>query len=365
MPDFDHIINRLEEVRARYYAKTKGLFKRAFFRTWLALAIVLISMAVLLSQPDGLTAVQFIGPGLIAAFLSLIGAGLYSLIKKGGNLHKFTRKFKEDLVTEMVQAVNPDLGFYDEGISTEEFDRADLFPDNRKTTSFSSEDKISGTIKGTRVVIAECHKRGRVTKGHSGVVLKVKGVPIPVSHSYSDQGPSYIDYFKGLFVQMELRQMVLPTPLKVLPAKAVKKEVTTGFDTTRKINFIKPVVAEDRIVVAGDKPYELYCQDKDVAARVVNEKFIKILDYIYGKYYQTRPSVDSGSFLGNYVKKREVFISIVDDKLYLALSWNKDMFDPDKLMKQDLRQSGVAREIYTDLLFIDQIIKEVSLFNQV
>ena len=363
---FDPIVQRLEVARARYAKKTKGLFKRSFFRAWLVLTAVFLTLAFTLSESGEVSVSQVIGPVMMATVLSLIGAGLYTLGKKGLHSTRFSGKFKRELVAAMVKAVNQALTFSAEGISTEAFDRADLFPDNKKTTTLLSEDKISGTVNGTRVVISECLKRGRVIRGRTGVEFKVKGASVPVSIGrHAGEGNRYVDYFKGLFIQIELKHTFSETPLKVLPAKKVLKEAGSGFAVVGAIQYIKPVMPEDRLAVAGDKPYEIYCADKEAAAQRVTGKFIKVLDYIFGKYYQKRETNTPNALFSKLYKERDVLLAVRGDRLYLALGWNRDMFEPGRLLKEDLRQSGVVKEVYDDLLLLNQIIKEVSLFNQI
>lgn len=364
---FADTVKKLEAERLIYYNKTKGLFKRAFLRAWLVISFVFIALALTLSESKEIDPIMFIGPLVGSALLSSIGAGIYTLVKKGTNLSKFTRQLKQELVAEVVKAVNPNLTFYDEGIEEEEFNRADIFPDARNT-SLLSEDKITGTIEGTKVVISECIKRG-IGSHSSRTDVKVKGVTVSRGSREYSQGHNTIEYFRGLFIQLDLNNISISAPLKIVPANRVRKEVKTGFNVKGRGQFIKPVNADDRLDNLQDlenKPYEIYCSAKDDAEQIVNEAFIKVLDFIYSKYYGKRESNDGNSAIGNLLfKERAVYMTIRENMLYLALDWNKDMFEPDMLLKKNLVESGIAQEIYEDLLFINQVIKEVNLFNKV
>jgi hypothetical protein len=359
-------VAKLEAERVIYYNKTNGLFRRAFLRTWIILAIIFVTLGITLSETNEFDIVQVIGPSVMAALLSLIGGGIYTLVKKGTNLTKFTSKLKQELVTEIVKTVNPSLTFYDEGIDEEEFNKADIFPDG-KSTSLRSEDKIEGTIEDTKVVISECIKTGR---GSSSTRTNIKVKGITISHGSSEHHKTHhVEYFRGLFIQLDMKNMRISAPLKVIPAKRVRKEVKTGIDVVGRSQFIKPLDPDERIEsfdAFDDKPYEIYCSAKDEAAQVVNETFIKVLDFVYNKYYKKRDSNDSNSIIGKMLfRERGLYITLRDDKLYIALDWLKDMFEPDMLLKKNLEESGIAQEIYEDLMFIDQVIKEVNLFNKV
>ena len=79
----------------------------------------------------------------------------------------------------------------------------------------------------------------------------------------------------------------------------------------------------------------------------MNDKFLKVADFILGKY-----------------EYKDVFISINKNKLYLALSWNQDMFETDAFLKKSLLESKIAEKVHQDILFINQAIKEVNLINK-
>lgn len=363
---FAATVDKLEAERVIYYNKTKGLFKRAFLRSWLLISFVALALVITLTDSRLLGAPDFIGPTVMAAFLSLIGAGIYTLVKKGSNSTEFTRKLKDELVAKIVEVVNPNLAFYGGGIKEEEFDNADIFPDGKNSTTLISDDKIAGTIDGREVIISECIKRGRVNPT-TRTNLKVKGVTVSRGHVDFGDGPEYIEYFRGLFIQMELKNMDVSAPLKVIPGKRVRKKVETGFEVEGRVKFIKPLDPEDKLDnIPEDKPYEIYCSEKSEATQLVTENFIKVLDFVYSKYYQKRDSNDSNSIIGKMLfRERAVYITLRGNMLLMAIDWNKDMFETDAFLKKNLVESGIAQEIYEDLMLINQVIKEVNLFNKV
>jgi len=360
-------IKNLEAERVIYYNKSRGLYKRAFLKTWFLIWIFFVGLALFLGDSNEVDIIMFIGPTIGAAFLALIGSGIYTLVKKGTYLNNFTRKLKQELVGEIVKIVNPNLTFYDEGIDEEEFNQADIFPDG-KNTSLRSEDTIKGTIEGTNVVISECVKSGRVSSSQRTTV-KVKGVTISQGNREFGQAADSIEYFRGLFIQMELKNMHIPSPLKVIPQNRIRKELKTGFVVKGYPHYIKSLNPEDRLdnnPKIDNKPYNIYCSAKDEGERLLTANFIKIIDFIYNKYYEKRESNDSNSLIGQRLfKERGVYITIRNNRLYMALEWNRDMFEPDVFLKNNLIESGLAQEIYEDLKFIDQVIKEINLFNKV
>jgi Protein of unknown function (DUF3137) len=358
----------LEAERQILYNKTKGLFKHTFLRAWVGTWLLFMVMSFILRESEEFDVAIIIGPLFISAFLSLIGAGIYTLIKKGDNLYNFTRKLKQNLVAQMVETINPDLTFYTEGINEEAFDKADIFPAGNNT-SFISEDRIDGFIDDSEVTISECIKRGSNTMPTKRVDLKIKGIPIAIGRAEINTDIKSIEYFRGLFVQIQLRNIRFSTPLKIIPQKSVVKEVETGIAFEGSPHFIKdpePETIIDFIPELDNKSYALYCRNKDEAKAIITPDFIKVLDFIYNKYHMQRNSNSGRSVLGEMLfKEREVFITIHDNVLYMALGWSKDMFEPDRFLKKNLMESGIAQEIYDDLQFVNQVLKEVNLFNKV
>lgn len=374
--EFDQIVRNLEFEREKYYKKTKGLFKRAFFRTWFILASIAITLSLVLSEGNnGDDIARIIGPLIMTAFLSLIGAGIYTLVKKGTNKYKFSRVFKRELVSKIVTYVNPELTFYDEGIKPEDFNEADLFRGGRQAVVVS-EDKIEGIIEGKKVIISECEKRGRSTSRIESTNIKINGKVVArgnvSTHQNSDD---IVTYFKGLFIQIELEGVNTTTPLKFIPKTKIKKEVVTGIDFQGYDDKLIRINKEDKIELANideNSRFEVYGENSEEAERIVTPNLLKVVDYIFNKYdkegekvFENMAVIKNIPILKDSKYSKGVFLSIVENKLYLAIEWPEDMFEPDTFLKQNLVESGISQKIYEDVLFIDQLIKEVNLMNKV
>ena len=367
---FNQELIGLEAERERLFNKTKGLFKRSFLRTFFLLGASFIAIAGVSSEwsdPVGNT----IGPLLMSAALAAIGAGIYTLVKKGSNSYKFSRMFKKELVSKIVKHVNPKLNYFDEGIDKAEFDKAALFPAG-ESSALSSEDKITGIIDGHDVLIAECEKRGRKKATVGRTKIKVGGKTLATSSADLDLNSNeFVTYFKGLFISIKLDGFDLASPIKFIADTKLKKEVTTGvqFDGyDQKYVDIKP---EDKVEVPGEYPFAIFCDDQEGANHVLTEKVLKVADYIFTKYNKEGEKVFKGigaleiiPVFKDLKYSKAIYLSIAGDRFYLALEWPEDMFETDAFLKENLFESGIAQKIYGDLLFIDQLIKEVNLMNK-
>ncbi len=368
---FDKEILRVEKEREKFYNKTKGLFKRAYFRTVFVLAFSFILLGGYVNNWE-YDVPSIIGPIMFSLVSGLIFGGIYSLIRKGTNNHKFSQILKQDLISKIVTHVNPQLTYDIEGISKEEFDKADLFLGGKQST-LSSEDKMSGTIDGKYVCISECTKRGPAASIHKSTLIKYKGKTIssdrePINSNHGE----YVDYFRGLFIEIELDGFHVTAPLKFVPSDKVKKEVHTGIDFTGSIQKMININNEDLIDLEGDRDYQIYCSDKTQAESVIDNKLLKVADYIFSKYnkegaklFEGIPLLGMLPGIGNLKTSKGVFLSIMEGRLYLALEWPVDLFETDVFLKNNLVESGIAQKVYEDLLFINQLVKEVNLMNKV
>lgn len=323
--NFNEIVNKLEKERERLYNKTKGLFRRAFFRTWFFIACGILLLVATLTDADKLEIAAIIGPLVMSAFIALIGGGIYTLVKKGSNSYTFSKKLKKDLVSQIVTFVNPELSFSGEAIEKADFDKADLF----NGSVFTSEDTITGTIEDEWVSISECEQR---------------------NSSINNRSNTIITYFDGLFIQLQLKSINLSSPLKFIPVYNIDKNVLKYKIRENSLRFdslkILRIKEEDEILLSTTK-YKAYSDNKEEVQAIINEKFLKVIDFILGKY--------------DY---KDVFISIHGDKLYLALGWNQDMFETDAFLKKSLIESNIAEKVHQDIIFINQAIKEVNLINK-
>jgi uncharacterized membrane protein len=363
---FELTLKRLEADRLEFLAKNQGLFKRSFRKFWLILALIFIALGYSLSPDKTIDAFLFIGPIIASSALAAIVAGIYTLFKKGKMLAEFSKKLKKDFVSQLVYYVNPKLRFKEEGITEEEFDSADLFPST--VTSFTSEDKILGTVEDCKLTVSECVKRGKAILREE-TKLKIKGhtVSRDIEHGYTS---TYVDYFRGLFIQLELKNINLSSTLKIVPDNLLKKEVQTGIEFTGfRPELLKAIPEENRLnhrTELEGKNYAMFCSAKEEAEKVANSEFISLVDYIFDQFHIKRDSNASDSFFGKSLfLERKVFLCIKGNILYLSIAWNRDLFEPDAFLKKSLTESNLAQEFYQDLKLIDDLTKEIARFSAI
>ena len=316
------IEKELEASRLVAINKSKGRFKRAFFRSWIVLATVFVVLGVLLSEQGGFRMVNMIGPVVFTLFLSLVVAGIYAFVRKGSSNYKFAALSKELLIPKIITFVNPDLAFSAKGISKKEFDAADLFDG----PYLISEDTIEGTIEGAKVISSEC-----MSKSETRV------------------------YFNGPFIQIEMKHIHVSTPLKFFPSIIAEnfREEIKNFKGSKRWRPLRRIRndEEDRVVAdpAEKAPnYEIYCKSEQEARVLLTPHLLKFVAFFYAKY-----------------GKENVFISLNQNKCYLALAQDekKNLFDTDTYLKKNLVESHFADQVHQDAQLVNQLMKEITLIN--
>lgn len=328
-----HIEKKLEEARLAAFNATKGLFKRAFFKSWIVLSVVITLMVILPFEADGFDIGNVIGPVAISLFLSLAGAGIYVLIRKISYNYKFESLSKKSLVPKIIAFVNPDLTFSNKGILKKEFDKAELFRGLP-----ISEDTIEGTIEGTKIIFSECTVKG-----------------------------SFSVNFKGPFIQIDMKHLNVSTPLKIFPSIIIEnhraltkhQKKTHGRRPGKSIEFDE----KDRVLTNLNSKYpkyEFYCKSEQEAKNLLTPQLLKVVEFFYTKYGD-----------------KNIFISFHQDKCYLAYSKkgesyidipqeeDNDMFDTSTFLKENLVDSHFADQVHRDAQFVNTLIKEISLINAV
>ncbi len=356
--EFDTIIKSLDQEREVAYKKTKGLFKKLFFIIWPSF---IAFTAILVFIFSGDTSIIFGVGGFLGAFGSAIAAFIYMSIVEGKIHNAFASKLKKELVSRIVKEVNPNLSFNEIGISKEEYDRAGLIYGSK----FKSEDSIKGNLNGHNVVISECQL----------TVTRTSKIRKSSSASNSSQNSSSTDIsFNGIFIQVELASINLASPITIIPkfalATTLERLVSTFMSNSSSVASSSVKVQEQDLITIDSalqkSDYEFFCKDPEVAQSFINQARLNVLDFIFDKYKDVRASAANDLIAGiDKDANSGIYMSIVNNTLYIALDWNEDLFEPKSSLKREIGESKLAEKIHRDILFISQIINEASLLDKV
>ncbi|MGV3632359.1 MAG: DUF3137 domain-containing protein [Bacteroidota bacterium] len=298
----------------------KGFMKKVLivlFSTIAAIALVFVAGKAGWIQPANMEAnvlMYIIMGGAFVAGLVVFIIVFY-LFKK-----KFTARFKSEIIDKMVKFV--DNGLYysaQSGISESVYMQSSIFltrPDRYKT-----EDRVSGTIDKTAIEFAEIHSEYKTTNG---------------------KNTQWHTIFKGLFFIADFNKN-FGSRTVVLPDNFGKTFAFIG-NALQKMNVMR-----DSLVKLEDPEFEkhfvVYGKDQVEARYILSTSLMaRILDF------------------KNKTNAR-ISLAFLDNKLFLALPLNKDLFEPNifsSVMKFEL-----LKEYFQYIILTVGIVEDLNLNTRI
>ncbi len=285
------------------------------FILFTVLEIVPASAVLIYLYTQGIISDVFIIVGLIGV---LIG-GLVFLVKAITFFRKYRDRFKNEVVTQIVHAIDPNWEYtYNQSIQLNEYLQSNLFETG--VDRYKGDDLISGQIEKTDFRCSEFHTEYRtVTYTKNGGVQE---------HWHT--------IFKGMFFHADFN-------------KNIKGET-----------YIAPDFAEKLFGKWGQK---LQFSSKGELVKLENPEFEKLFvvhatDQIEARYILTPVIMEA---LVNIQKQynKQMHISFIGSRVYCAVSFTENLFEP------NIFKSGANFEdmglIYNLFMLNAIIIKELNL----
>lgn len=233
---------------------------------------------------------------------------------------KFTARFKSEIIDKMVKFV--DSGLYysaNSGISESVYMQSSIFltrPDRYKT-----EDRVSGTIDKTAIEFAEIHSEYKTTNG---------------------KNTQWHTIFKGLFFIADFNKN-FGSRTVVLPDNFGKTFAFIG-NALQKMNMVR-----DSLVKLEDPEFErhfvVYGKDQVEARYILSTSLMaRILDF-------------------KNKTNAKISLAFLDNKLFLALPLNKDLFEPNifsSVMKFEL-----LKEYFQYIILTVGIVEDLNLNTRI
>lgn len=261
--------------------------------------------------------------GIIAIFLTI--AAIYGAIVFF--LRDFVREFKEKVISSIVTFISPDLKYNQSShISRDKFRSSEIF--TKRIDRYNGEDCVSGMVDKTQIEFSEIHAEEKhVTRDSKG-----------------RRQTRYVTIFKGLFFIADFNKEFKGLTL-VLPDMAERTlgkffgQAMQKMNISRKGELIK---LED---VNFEKEFVVYGDDQ-VEAR-----------------YILSPALMSRILEFRKKSKYEIHLSFKASKVYLAITTNKNMFEPPKF--KSVVDFSIAKDYYEDFLFALGIVDELNLNTRI
>lgn len=282
-----------------------------FLFTWLGLLLLTVFLAMASSAPEL----------IIALIIVVIVYGIIALIFGQKAIRKYKRMFKDVVIGPLIKAIDPQLDYAKESfISRAKYDESKIFL--TRVDRYSGEDYVWGMVDKTAIELSELHTQ-YVTRDSKGRT-------------------QYHTIFRGLFLiadfhkDFKCRVVVMPDYSERL------------FGGLAKF-FQKMNVMRDQLIYMEDpefeKMFKVYSNDQVEARYILSTSTLKRI-------------VDLKKKLN-----RNIHVSFMNSKMFLAISTIKNMFDP-KIAKSVLYPEMI-QEFYDQILGCVQIVDDMNLNTRI
>jgi hypothetical protein len=308
-----------EELKGLYenqlQQKLSGLESvRIKLRNKMLLAVTLIVLPFI-----GLTAFfNLIGESNFSGILfflaiALVITGIVFIFKNKKSKKAYRLQYKDEVVREIVRAIDPEWSYDPNScLSQNEYRQSDLF--RRSYDRYKGDDLISGKIEKTDFRCSELHTEYKeITTDSDG-----------------KRQERWVTIFKGLFFHSDFNKNILGK------------------------TYIEPDNAERLLGKFGQK---LQASSKGKLVKLENPEFEKIFAVFSTSQTEARyiltPAIMEA--LVNIYKqyKRKMYFSFIDSRVYCALSFSKDLFEP-KIFRTGVKYEDV--EFMYNLFMVNAII---------
>ncbi len=273
-----------------------------------------------------LTASAFSETYIIVFYLAIaviIGLGLYIFFVVMKEQKAYRAIYKTDVVKQIVNLINPDWQYESEGkISISNYYKSQLF--SKQYDKYEGDDLITGTIEKTDFRFSELHTQYKTTKTDSEGKTETEWHTI----------------FKGLFAHADFNKEIKGRTF-VLPEHASKQFSKFGMSINDggKTELVKLENVE------FEKIFKVYGTDQIESRYVLTPRMMEAMVHIYKQY------------------KKRVYFSFIGSRVYVAMSFNKDLFEP-RIIKSGVRFEDME-QMNSQFNLIQTLIHEMNLNTRI
>lgn len=301
---YNHLYPTLQELEAQRKALRNRLYKVAG-----VLGIIALFIAIFLLQNGApFDTFIFLGFGLV-----FIGGLLYKFLIKD-----YTSAFKEGVIRPLIGAIDSKLKYSPLlSIPNHHFSNSHLF--STKADRMKGNDLVRGSIDGVKIEFSDFHAEEK--------------------HTNSKGQTSWSTLFQGLFIVSEFPKSFKGTTV-VLPDTAQSTFGDYIGSFLQSNNFSRgELIKMDNPVF--EKEFVVYGSDQIEARYILTPALMELL---LGFKKRT---------------KEKILVSFTSNRLYLAIDYNKDLFEPSVF--HSLLKYKIAMEYISTLHLAIGIVEELKL----
>lgn len=257
------------------------------------------------------------------AIAAILGLGYYFFFVVKKQFREYRAIFKQNVVKEIVKMINPEWQYSADGrISESDYRSSQLF--STRLDSYKGDDLIKGIIEKTDFVFSELHTQYKTTK----------------TNSEGKTETEWHTVFKGMFAHADFNKEIKGRTF-VLPEHASKQFSKFGMSISDggKTELVKLENPE------FEKIFKVYGTDQIESRYVLTPTMMEAMVNIYKKY------------------KQRVYFSFIGSRVYVAMSYNKDLFEP-RILKSGVRFEDME-EMNEQFKLIQIVIREMNLNTRI
>lgn len=313
-----------EELQALYDSKLKpalesmeGERKSLLMQYAFSILGIIITIIMIIFFAEKMLALIFIG-------IALIGICIYFMYKASVKQKGYRAKYKENVVKEIINLINPDWDYNSEGrISERDYRDSLLF--KTMYDRYKGDDLVKGVIEKTEFEFSELHTEYKTYTTKDGKTEE-----------------KWHTIFKGLFAHADFNKEIKGKTF-VFPDSAEKMFGKWGQN------------------LQGDS-------SKGKLIKMENQEFEKLFvvhgsDQVESRYVLTPTMMEAMVNIKKKYAKRNMYFSFIGSRVYVALSFNKDLFEP-RIMKSGVRFEDMA-QMNEQFSLIQTIIHEMNLNTRI
>ena len=252
----------------------------------------------------------------IAAILGL-GAYMFFVVTKEKKAYR--EMYKQNVVKQIVHLINPDWNYDPNGrISSSNYRNSELF--NRSWDKYEGDDLVSGAIDKTDFRFSELHTQYKTI----------------TTDSDGNREEEWHTIFKGLFAHADFNKEIKGRTF-VLPERASKQIKEVG--STGRTKLVKLENPE------FEKIFKVFSTDQIESRYILTPTMMESIVNIHKKY------------------KKRVYFSFIGSRVYVAMSFNKDLFEP-RILKSGVRFEDME-QMNDNFSLIQVIINEMNLNTRI
>jgi len=254
----------------------------------------------------------------------IIGVLVFIIFKATVKQKSYRLKYKENVVKEIVKLINPEWDYQSEArISEFDYKQSLLF--RTMYDRYKGDDKVTGIIEKTVFEFSELHTEYKTYTTKDGKTEE-----------------EWHTIFKGLFAQADFNKEIKGRTF-VFPDSAEKMfgkwgQNLQGDNSRGKLVKMENLEFEKMFVVHGS-------------------------DQIESRYVLTPMMMEAMVNIKKKYPKRNMYFSFIGSRVYVAMSFNKDLFEP-RIMKSGVRFEDME-QMNAHFSLIQTIVHEMNLNTRI